>query len=143
MKKDVGIGFGSFGFMQQTHARFLGRIASFAVIARYTSTSDIFPDMWAASVSGQNMVNSEILCFASAVLTSKTIPEKHFLPAKSMLLNRTFYHIDQPDNCRNIKRGMSSMNFASSILQHLCFTTTHKAYRPTDVANVESLVILV
>ena len=143
MEKDVGIGLGSLGFMQQTHPRFLGRIACFVVIAWDASTSDIFPDMWSASMPGQNMINGEILCFMSAVLASKAIPEKHFLPGKSMLLNRTFYHIDQPNNCGNIKSCMSSMNFASSILQHLCFTTTHKANRPTDVANVEGLIILV
>jgi len=89
------------------------------------------------------MVNSKVLCFCTTVLAYITVTEKHLLPAEPMLLYRAFHHIDEPYYCWDIKSGLGSMNFPSAILQHLCFTTTHKAYGPTDVANIEGFIILI
>ena len=89
------------------------------------------------------MVYREFFGFLTAILANKTVPEKHFLPGKSMLLNGAFDHIDKPDNRWNIKGGSRSMNLPSTVLQHFCFTTTHEAYCPTNVADVQSFVVLI
>jgi hypothetical protein len=113
------------------------------VVARHAGAGDVLPDVGAAFVAWHHMVNGEVLCLFAAVLADVTVSEEHLLPRKSMLLDRSFHHVDEPDDRRNIKNCLRRAKFPSSILQHLRFSSTQENDSAADVADVESFIILV
>ena len=72
----------TFGFLQQTHARFLGGTVTFLAVALDAGNHDIFPGSYSSTVPGNHMIHIQLLNrkVLSAVLAAKIIAfQKIFL----------------------------------------------------------------
>ena len=66
---------------QQSHAGFGGCSASLMVIAGYTGTNYILPGMFTALVSGDDMVQGQVVGFLATILAHKPVPEENLKPS--------------------------------------------------------------
>ena len=64
------------GHMKQVHVSFFGSSAAFAVIAGCAGCHDVRPNMQAALIAWNHMIDSEASLAASAILTCIIIPPK-------------------------------------------------------------------
>ena len=115
MEQDVRVGLWNLGLMQQPHPGLLGRVTRFTVVARDACAGDVLPDVGATPMTRQHMVNGEVLCLFATVLANITVSEKNLLSREPTLLDRAFHHVDEPDDCRDIKDGLRRMEFPSSV----------------------------
>ena len=143
MEQDVRVGLWGLGLMEQPHPGLLGRVTCFTVVARYACAGDVLPDVGSALVTRQHMVNGKVLGLFATVLADITVSEKYFLSGKPVLLDRAFNHVDEPDDCRDVKDGLRRVEFPSSVLQHLRFAPTKEDYSAAHVADVEGFIVLV
>lgn len=100
---------------QKRHPRFKRSPPSFATVAGYTCCDNVFPAMRTSTPSGNNMIQGELLTFASAVLADITISTENLQfgqPARTLIMSDK---IDKTDYRRNFKHCFNRMEATSSI----------------------------
>ncbi len=136
-----GGGFG--GSAAQHHPRFVQSFAAFASIAGRTRADHVIPNVRAAAMSRNNMVDGQVVCLNAAVLTREIVAAKYGAPRQAQPRPRAIYLLREADDrgTRKLRRGRE--NIPATVGDDLCFAANDQHDRAMRVANIERFVILI
>ncbi len=108
----------------------------FLQIARGTRSDEVGPQMLAAFMLRDHVVDRQTASIRTAVLARVTIPSEDLSLAQANPWAGPFHHVPQPNNRRPWVILPDRMNDAASIQQHLRLPCKDEPYRPSCGADV-------
>lgn len=130
-------------FAAQRHPRFFQRFAAFPSITRRTRAHDVSPNMRAAAMPGDNMIESEVVRLRTAVLASEVVAAKHSAARQFQARPRTLHLVREPNHRGARKLGHGRQNIATAIHENFGLAADEEHYRAMRVTHIERFVILV
>ncbi len=96
----IGSGAGLCRFALEVHLRLLRVAPAFAAVAGRAGGDQIIPFVSAAFVAGDDVINGEVLCLSSAVLTGVVVAPENFALGKFDSRARALDHVFETDDRR-------------------------------------------
>jgi hypothetical protein len=116
---------GGGGLTGKTHPRLLRSTTGLAAVARLAATDNILPSVSAPSMSGDDVIKSQLLGLLAAVLTGVVISTEDLDAGE---LSRCMGAFDQGSKVydrRNRNGAMYRVKLSRVLLHHLGFTMQH------------------
>lgn len=126
---------------RQGHVGVFQPATSLKMIAGRAGRNDVRPGMCSTQVTGQDMVNRQIVHPPPAVLTGIIITAKYFAPGEFDARARAVNHVLQADNGRARERRRDGFNFAASIGNQRGFSAQHQPDCTPHVADINWLEV--
>jgi hypothetical protein len=139
----VDVSDGANWFVQELHMSLFGGPSCFMTIAKSTSTHQIFPGMPPALMTGDNVIQRQLMTLLSAILTCIMIPIKNLHSGQFRLRPGPLDQIGQTDDGWNGENGIRSVDISGSIFQHLCFAAENQGKSTPGTADVEGFITLI
>ncbi len=127
----------------QRHPRLIQRFRALAMVARLASANEILPSMASASMSGDYVIDGQILSLDATVLARKLVSHEYLSPAQPNLRSRTFYKVDQANDRWTTEMCRRGAHHSLAVLQDFSLPTVEEDDSPFGIADVKRLIVLV
>ena len=139
----IRIGLRNSGLPQQLHPSLSRRPACLVVITGDTRADHVVPGVGAMPPARNNVIQSELACLLTAVLTGESVPIEHGLPGKSAAHHGPTHHVDKADYGRRREYIRNALDVAATINYELRLAPPDQNHCASHIADVERLIILV
>jgi len=86
---------------QQSHSSFCRRMTGFSQVAGKAAADDVIPFVRATSALGKDVVQSDVLGFAAAVLTGVLVAIEHLEAREALLQAGTLHELGESNDGRD------------------------------------------
>ena len=131
------------GRPRKPHPRLVGEPPALSVVAVLARCNQVVPRVRAAAVTRNDVVQGQIVRLRAAVLARVLVAEEDLAPAESHPRARPLYAVLQPNDRRRPKDLRGRADVVMVVLDDLCLLAEDESKRPSDIADVEGLVIRV
>jgi hypothetical protein len=118
-------------------------MAGFPQVAREAAADDVVPFMRATSALGKDVVQSDVLCFAAAVLTGVLVAIEHLEAREALLQAGTLHELGESNDGWDGNRGGYGMQFTAAILDYLGLAVEDQHHGSANAAYIERFIVLV
>jgi hypothetical protein len=112
--------------LEELHMGLFGSPSRFTPVAGGTGADQIFPGMLTVLVAGDNMVESELVAYFSAILAGIVVAVEYLKPAQFGLRMWSFDQIRQSNNRRYGVMSAGCVDISGAIFQHLCLAAENE-----------------
>jgi len=127
--------------MEQFHVNFLYLASTFAMIAGRAGSYNVRPDVFAAKVAWDHMINRHASIAFSTVLTGIIVAAEYLTACQLDVWTWPMHLILQPDDGRARQQLFYCTNVPASIHNHNRFAREEQPHSPPRGANIDRLKI--
>jgi hypothetical protein len=113
------------------------------MVARYASSNYVIPAMRPTSISRDYMIQSKVISRFPTILTQIPVTGKYFFPRKATLKDWAVHKMDKSYYRRSSVGISYGHNLTFSINNELRSTAPKQNNSPSNITNVERLIVLV
>jgi hypothetical protein len=113
------------------------------MVALLAGRGQVLPIVDAAAVPRDNVVQSQFAGLLATVLAGETVPIEDLLAREAHLRSRPLDHVDETNDGRETENVSGAVEDIFAVFQDLGLAAVHQDERPSGVADVERLVVLV
>jgi len=118
-------------------------VAGLPQVTGEAATDDVVPFVTTSPALGNDVVEGDVLAFTAAVLTGVLVAVEHLEAGETLLEAGALDELGEADHRRDGDRGTYGMEFASTVLDHLCLAIDDEYHGSADPADVQRFEVLV